>query len=155
MSHAPVARCRFCGYLYYTFKLPSHEAVCSSGPAGYIAPAGRKGMRIPLTSDEGRLLMALGRKPMPLDELQGAYGRKRLSTVLPDFLVTGLVEKNQAGAFALTEDGWKEALTYRAIAAVEGYLEHSSPEEFPGRMARVLSLIDFGEDSTLREAGRR
>ena len=147
MSHEPVARCRYCGYLYYTFKLPSHEAVCSSGPAGYIAPAGRKGMRIPLTSDEGRLLVALGRKPMPLDELQGAYGRKWLSTVLPDFVVTGLVEKDPAGAFALTEEGWKEALKYRAVAAVDRYLEHSPPDEFPGRMARVLSLIDFrGEE---------
>ncbi|MDG7006634.1 MAG: hypothetical protein JRN06_00150 [Nitrososphaerota archaeon] len=24
----PVERCRFCGYLYYTVKLPVHEAIC-------------------------------------------------------------------------------------------------------------------------------
>jgi hypothetical protein len=28
----PVGRCRFCGYLYYSWKLPVHEAICSMRP---------------------------------------------------------------------------------------------------------------------------
>lgn len=28
-----VGRCRFCGYLYYTWKLPVHESICSMRPA--------------------------------------------------------------------------------------------------------------------------
>ena len=26
----PVERCRYCGYLYYVWKLPFHESICSA-----------------------------------------------------------------------------------------------------------------------------
>jgi hypothetical protein len=44
-------RCRFCGYLYYTWKLPMHETICSMRPR----PAEASGPPLPLLPDEHAL----------------------------------------------------------------------------------------------------
>ena len=41
-------RCRYCGFLYYAWKLPAHETICSMRPI----PAGQSGLALSPLPDE-------------------------------------------------------------------------------------------------------
>jgi hypothetical protein len=54
----PVAKCRFCGYFYYTWKLPLHEAICRTRERYIETPASSLKLR-DLTEKKRRLIAEL------------------------------------------------------------------------------------------------
>ena len=114
----PTGRCRFCGYLYYTWKLPAHEAVCSCRAWRYIGlPAPLLTPR-ELTEKERRLIAELEKGPKRFTDLLRCrvYGNRGLAKALADLHIEGLVDKDENQSYVLTKEGRKQALRERGRA---------------------------------------
>ena len=137
----PVGRCRFCGYLYYTWKLPVHEAVCSRRASRFIGLPAPPFMLRELTEKQRRLIAELEKGPKRFTDLLRCrlYGNRGLAMALADLHIEGLVDKDENQGYELTKEGRKQALRERVVRAIDRLLDGCAYEQAE-RRANVLLL---------------